>query len=135
LTIDAYPDRKFGGRVSAINPAIDPTSRAFTVEAEVENPDNALRSGMFATARLVLPGGNQGVFVPREAVVSDQNTNSYRVFVIKGTSAHLQVVQVGDEENGWIQILSGVKGDDELATSNLQQLYEGAKVQPTQQTK
>jgi multidrug efflux pump subunit AcrA (membrane-fusion protein) len=131
LTIDAYPDRKFGGRVSAINPAIDPTSRAFTVEAEVENPDNALRSGMFATARLVLPGGNQGVFVPREAVVSDQNTNSYRVFIIKGTSAHLQVVQIGDEENGWIQILSGVKGDDELATSNLEQLYEGAKVQPT----
>lgn len=135
LTVDAYPDRKFGGRVSAINPAIDPTSRAFTVEAEVENPDNALRTGMFVTARIVLPGGNQGVFVPREAVVNDQNTNSYRVFVIKGTSAHLQVVQVGDEENGWIQILSGVKGEDEVATSNLEQLYEGAKVQPTQQTK
>lgn len=135
LNVDAYPDRKFNGRVSAINPAIDPTSRAFTVEAEVENPDNALRSGMFATARIALPAGNQGVFVPREAVVNDQNTNSSRVFVIDGTTAHLQVVQIGDEENGWIQILSGVQGGAEVATSNLQQLYEGAKVQPTQQTK
>lgn len=133
LNVDAYPDRKFSGRVSAINPAIDPTSRAFTVEAEVENPDNALRSGMFATARIALPAGNQGVFVPREAVVNDQNTNSYRVFVVDGTTAHLQVVQIGDEENGWIQILSGVPGGAEVATSNLQQLYEGAKVQPTQQ--
>jgi multidrug efflux pump subunit AcrA (membrane-fusion protein) len=133
LTVAAYPDRKFGGHVSAINPAIDPTSRAITVEAEVENPDNALRAGMFATAQVVLPGGNQVVFVPREAVVNDQNTNSYRVFVIQGTTAHLRVVQVGDEENGQIQILSGVKGDDEVAMNNLQQLYEGAKVQPTQQ--
>jgi multidrug efflux pump subunit AcrA (membrane-fusion protein) len=132
LTVDAYPDRKFGGRVSAINPAIDPTSRAMTVEAEVDNPDNALRTGMFATARIVLPGGNQGVFVPQEAVIHDQNTNSNRVFVIKGDSAHLQVVQIGDQENGWVQILSGVKGDDEVATGNVQQLYEGAKVQPTQ---
>lgn len=133
LSVDAYPDRKFGGHVSAINPAIDPTSRALTVEAEIENPDNALRAGMFVTAQVVLPGGNQGVFVPSAAVVKDQNTNSYRVFVIKGTTAHLQVVQIGDEENGWIQILSGIKGDDEVAMNNLGQLYEGAKVQPTRQ--
>ena len=131
LNVDAYPDRKFNGRITAINPAIDPTSRALTVEAEVDNPDNALRSGMFVTARISLPGGRQSVFVPREAVVNDQNTNSYRVFVIDGTTAHLQVVQVGDEENGMVQILSGVNGDAEVATSNLQQLYEGAKVQPT----
>jgi multidrug efflux pump subunit AcrA (membrane-fusion protein) len=133
LSVDAYPDRTFAGRVSAINPAIDPTSRAIMVEAEVENPDNSLRAGMFVTARVTLPGGNQVVFVPREAVVNDQNTNSYRVFVVDGTTAHLQVVQIGDEENGWIQILSGVQGGAEVATSNLQQLYEGAKVQPTQQ--
>jgi multidrug efflux pump subunit AcrA (membrane-fusion protein) len=135
LSVDAYRDRKFAGRVSAINPAIDPASRAFTVEAEVENPDNSLRSGMFVTARVTMAGGNQAVFVPREAVVNDQNTNSYRVFVVDGTTAHLQVVQIGDEENGWIQVLSGVQGGAEVATSNLEQLYEGAKVQPTQQTK
>lgn len=134
LNVDAYPDRKFGGRVTAINPAIDPTSRSITVEAEVDNPDNALRSGMFVSARLTLPGGSQSIFVPKEAVVNDQNTNSSRVFVIQGTTAHLRVIQVGDEENGSVQILSGVQGDDEVATSNLQQLYEGAKVQPTGRT-
>lgn len=131
LSVDAYPDRKFGGRITAINPAIDPTSRAVTVEATVDNPENALRSGMFVTARITLPGAGQSVFVPREAVVSDQNTNSYRVFVIKGTTAQLRVVQIGDEESGAIQILSGVQPDEEVAISNLQQLYEGAKVQPT----
>ncbi|HEX8144603.1 MAG TPA: efflux RND transporter periplasmic adaptor subunit [Pyrinomonadaceae bacterium] len=131
LSVDAYPDRKFGGRVSAINPAIDPASRAVTVEAAIDNPDNALRSGMFVTARITMPGGGQSVYVPRAAVVNDQNTNSYRVFVIKDTTAHLRVVQIGDEENGLVQILSGVQGDEEVALNNLQQLYEGAKVKPT----
>jgi multidrug efflux pump subunit AcrA (membrane-fusion protein) len=135
LTVDAYRDRQFGGTLSAINPAIDPVSRAVTVEAAIQNPDNALRSGMFVTARITMAGGSQVIFVPREAVVNDQNTNSYRVFVVTGTTAHLRVVQVGDEENGMIQILSGVQGNEEVATSNLQQLYEGAKVQPAQQQK
>jgi hypothetical protein len=50
------------------------------------------------------------------------------VFVIRGETAHLQVVQVGDKENDSIQILSGLQGNETVATSNLQQLYEGANV-------
>jgi len=131
-SVDAYPDRKFAGRVTAVNPAVDPASRSFTVEAAIENPDNALRSGMFATARITQPGGGQSVYVPTESVVRDQNTNSFRVFTVKDGVAHLQVVQVGDEENGWTQILSGVKPDEEVAVNNQQQLYEGARVQAQQ---
>ncbi|MEK7855116.1 MAG: efflux RND transporter periplasmic adaptor subunit, partial [Acidobacteriota bacterium] len=52
LQVDAYKDRRFAGVVTAINPSIDSASRAATVEASIENNDNALRSGMFATARI-----------------------------------------------------------------------------------
>ncbi|MFL6210588.1 MAG: efflux RND transporter periplasmic adaptor subunit [Pyrinomonadaceae bacterium] len=128
LEVDAFPKRKFAGQVTAVNPAIDPVSRAATVEAAVENGDNALRSGMFATARIVRQGGSHAIFVPRAAIFSDQNTQSYRVFVIKDDTAKLQVVQIGQEEGDSVQILSGVNADDVLATSNLQQLYEGARV-------
>lgn len=128
VSVDAYGDRRFGGRVSAINPAIDPTSRSMTVEALIDNPDNALRSGMFATARITQPGGKKSVFVPANAVLHDANTNSDRVFVIQGDTAHLRVVQIGDQENNMIQILSGLNGDETVATSNLAQLYESARV-------
>jgi multidrug efflux pump subunit AcrA (membrane-fusion protein) len=128
LEVEAHRNRKFAGQVTAVNPAIDPVSRAVTVEAAVENADNALRSGMFATAQIVRKGGSQAVFVPRAAVLSDQNTQSYRVFVIQGDTAKLRVVQIGAEEGDMIQILSGVQADEVLATSGLQQLYEGARV-------
>ena len=62
--VSAYPDRQFEGRVSAVNPAVDPNSRIFVLEARFANPDNALRPGMFSTARVVLPGGEDAVLSP-----------------------------------------------------------------------
>jgi multidrug efflux pump subunit AcrA (membrane-fusion protein) len=83
---------------------------------------------MFATAKIVRKGGGSAVFVPRAAVFSDQNTQSYRVFVIEGDTAKLRVVQLGPEEGDMLQILSGVNDGEVLATSSLEQLYEGARV-------
>ncbi len=129
LEIDAFKDRKFAGTVTAINPSVDAGSRTALVEARVENNENLLRSGMFARAQIVRPGGGQGIFVPKSAVYNDQNTQSYRSFVIQDGVAKLRVVQIGQEENDDIQIISGLNPDEMVATSNLAQLYEGAKVQ------
>jgi len=129
IQVDAYKDRSFGGTVTAVNPSIDPNSRSAIVEAQIENGDNALRSGMFATVKITRDGGSLGVFVPKEAVLNDQATQSQRVFVIVDGIAKLRTVQVSTEENGTIQILNGVAADETVATSNLPQLYEGAKVQ------
>ncbi|HVE58493.1 MAG TPA: efflux RND transporter periplasmic adaptor subunit [Pyrinomonadaceae bacterium] len=129
IQVDAYKDRNFGGTVTAVNPSIDPNSRSAIVEAQIENGDNALRSGMFATVKITREGGSLGVFVPKEAVLNDQSTQSQRIFVIVEGIAKLRTVQVGTEENGTIQILNGVAADEMVATSNLPQLYEGAKVQ------
>ena len=61
-------------------------------------------------------------------MLGDQNTQSYRVFVIQGDTAKLRVVQIGTEEGDSVQIISGVSADEVVATSNLEQLYEGARV-------
>lgn len=128
IKVDAYKDRIFGGTVSAVNPAVDPTSRSATVEALIENGSNALRSGMFVTANITREGGAPGVFVPKAAVARDPTTNNYKVFVIQDGVAHLRVVQLGTEEGEYQQIVSGLNGDETVATSALDQLYEGAKV-------
>jgi len=128
VEVDAYKDRKFGGIVTAINPAIDASSRSVVVEAQIENSNNALRSGMFATARINREGSNNGIFAPKASIFNDQATQSYRIFVIQEGVVKLRVVQLGTEENDMTQILSGVEADETVAISNLEQLYEGAKV-------
>lgn len=128
VQVDAYRDRAFAGTVTAVNPAIDPASRSATVEAAIENGDNKLRSGMFGTVKILKAGGGTGVFAPRAAVYSDPTTNSYRVFVIQDGVARLRVIQLGVDEGNFVQILSGLNGEETVAISNLGELYEGARV-------
>jgi RND family efflux transporter MFP subunit len=128
VEVSAFKDRKFAGVVTAINPELDTASRSATVEAQIENSANQLRSGMFGTARINREGGSTGVFVPKSAIYLDQSTQAYRAFVIVENVAKLRVLQLGTEENDTVQILSGLNADELVATSNLEQLYEGARV-------
>ena len=90
--VAAYPDRDFTGKITAVNPSVDPNSRVFILEARFDNPKGELRPGMFATARVLLPGGESAVFVPRNAVVRDKTTDSYQLFTIENNTARLHVV-------------------------------------------
>jgi RND family efflux transporter MFP subunit len=128
VAVDAYPDTRYTGKVTAINPAVELTSRAVVVEVEIENRNNQLRPGMFATARILQSEGGEGVFVSRNAVMEDPNTNSFRVFVIEADTARLRVVQLGEQDGNSVRIVTGVSAGEVVATANLDQLYDGAPV-------
>jgi RND family efflux transporter MFP subunit len=127
--VAAYPDRDFEGKVSAINPAVDPNSRVFLLEARFPNADNALRPGMFSSARVILGGGEDAIFVPRKAVVRDKTTDSNFLYVVSEGQARMRVVLVGETAGDSIRIQSGVAGNQPVITSNQAQLFDGAAVQ------
>src|SRR5690242_8338565 len=126
--VTGYAGRMFQGSVTAVNPAVDPNSRTFIVEVTFANGDVALRPGMFATARIVLPGSTQGIFVPASALITDATTNSSQVFMIRDGKARLAVVQVGERDGDTVRILSGIPADAVLAADHLQDLYDGQAV-------
>jgi multidrug efflux pump subunit AcrA (membrane-fusion protein) len=127
--VAAYPDRDFTGTVSAVNPSVDPNSRVFILEAKFENPKGELRPGMFATARVLLPGGESAIFVPRNAVVRDRTTDSYQVFTIDNNTARLRVVVVGEVDGDQIRIVNGLTGNETVAVSGQTGLFDGVQVQ------
>jgi multidrug efflux pump subunit AcrA (membrane-fusion protein) len=126
--VATFPGRKFQGRVKALNPALDANSRALSVEVTMANPKIELRPGMFATAQILLPGVEKAILVPRKAVLTDPNTESAQMFVIAGDTARVRIVRVGESVDGTVRILSGISSGDILATSGLEQLFDGAKV-------
>ena len=126
--ISGFPSRDFRGQVIAVNPSVDPNSRTFAVQASFGNEDLALKPGMFATARVLLPGSQPGIFVPRAAVLTDASTNSSQVFVIRDGKAHVAVVQLGEADGDYVRILSGIAEDSILATNRLRDLYDGESV-------
>jgi RND family efflux transporter MFP subunit len=127
-SVPGYPGRVFQGKVTAVNPAVDPSSRTFTVIAEFANSDLALKPGMFATARILLQGSSMGMFVPRQAVLTDPTTNSSQLFFIRDGRARLAVVQLGAADGDRLQILTGIAPSAIIATDHLEDLYDGLPV-------
>lgn len=126
ITTSAWPDKNFSGRIARIAPNVSATSRTLTVEAEIENSSNALKPGQFATVRILQERAEPAVLVPSRAVASDAGVN--RVYVIKNGHAEQRLVQTGQTDGDLIEIRNGVAADEQVATSNLQQLTDGIAV-------
>ncbi len=126
--VPGYPGRVFQGRVTAINPAVDPSSRTITVIAEFPNTDIALKPGMFATARILLAGDSMGLFVPKASVITDPTTNSSQLYFIRDGRARVAVVQLGAARDNTVQILSGISPGALIATDHLGDLFDGMVV-------
>ena len=126
ITTSAWPDKNFAGRVARIAPNVTAASRTLTVEAEIDNSGNALKPGQFATVRILQERADPAVLIPARAVVNDAGVN--RVYVIKNGLAEQRLVQTGQTEGDLIEIRSGVAPEEQVATSNLEQLADGIAV-------
>jgi RND family efflux transporter MFP subunit len=126
ITTSAWPDKNFAGRVARIAPNVTAQSRTFTVEAQIENNGNALKPGQFATVRILQERVEPAVLVPARAVVNEAGVN--RVYVIKNGHAEQRLVQTGQTDGDLIEIRNGVAADEQVATSNLEQLTDGIAV-------
>jgi RND family efflux transporter MFP subunit len=127
--VAAYANRDFTGTVHAIVPSVDASSRAFMIEARFENPQSELLPGMFANAKVMLPGTEQAVFVAANAVFYDSTTDANHVYSIVNSVARLNVVLKGDSEGDLVRILSGLTGDETVAVNNQDNLYDSASVE------
>jgi len=124
--VDAYPGRQFTGKVRFISPALEANQRALTVEAVVANPDRELKPGLFATARIEQPQRTPAVLVPASAVQTTAGTS--RVFIVNGDHVEERIVTVGQTVDAQVEISNGLKAGERVATTNVAQLTDGAKV-------
>lgn len=115
ITVSAYPDQIFKGRVRAISPAVDRQTRNIQVRALFENPERQLRPGMFARVETLLPLRDQVLTLPRQAVAF--NTYGDSVFVIQEQAA--DAADGGspgagtDQENGGNETADAQAGDQQ----------------------
>jgi multidrug efflux pump subunit AcrA (membrane-fusion protein) len=126
VTTSAWPDKNFSGRVARISPNVSATSRTLTVEAEIQNPGGALKPGQFATVRILEPRSEPAVLVPARAIQTDAGVS--RLFVVKDGRAQQRLVQLGQNEGDLVEVKSGVSANEQIATSNLDQLSDGIAV-------
>jgi RND family efflux transporter MFP subunit len=118
ITSDAYPGRVFRGRVSYVDPTLDPATRTAQARIELANPGQALKIGMFVNVAFAALGGAESTtpVIPKSAV---QNINNQEVVFVEGRIPNtyaMRPVKVGPEFNGQYPVLEGLSVGERIVT-------------------
>jgi len=134
VTTDAYPDKKFEGELTAINPALDATTRSVNLRAKFANADQLLRPGMFVNVEVELPGSEDVLVIPSTAVLSapygdavylieSQTTNGVTSLIV-----HQKIIRTGRALGDFTSVESGLQVGDHVVSAGLSKLHNGVTV-------
>lgn len=136
LTTDAAPGEVFVGQISAVSPEIDPVTRNVRVRALVDNSQEKLYAGMFASVDIVLPERQAVLALPVTAVLYAPYGDS--VFVVEEhkneesgqieRTLRQQFVRLGEARGDFVDVLEGLKSDEIVVTSGVFKLRSGMSV-------
>jgi membrane fusion protein (multidrug efflux system) len=135
VTSDSLPGVEFGGRITAIDSVVDETTRNVQVQATLANPKGKLSPGMFVKTEITVGASTATISLPASAisyapygdsvfVVADLKNENGQVY----RGVRQQFVKVGSARGDQVAITSGVKVGDEVVTSGLFKLRNGAAV-------
>jgi membrane fusion protein, multidrug efflux system len=133
---DALPGKEFKGYLTAMNSMVDTVTRNVGVQATFENPDHALRPGMFAKVEVELPEKHKTLVVPGSAISYAPFGDS--VFVIEkkkdektgkeSQSIRQQFVRLGEARGDFVAITEGLKAGETVVSTGVFKLRNGMPV-------
>lgn len=112
ISVSAWPDRIFTGRVRSIAALLDPDTRRDAVRIAIDNPDRALKPNMFAQVALAVAQPPQ-VLVPQSAVLMNNDATTVFVETAPWTFAR-RAVKLGYDEGGDVRIVRGLEHGDRV---------------------
>lgn len=119
-------NKKYVGKVYAIEPKIDPVTRTLQLRALCSNTGREILPGSFANIELVLKKIENAILIPSEALIPD--IKGQKVFIYRNGKAAPQQVGTGLRTDINVQLTSGVNEGDTIITSGMLQLKPGALV-------
>jgi RND family efflux transporter MFP subunit len=126
--VDGFGDRNFAGKVLRINPAAEAGSRAMLVYIGVDNPDGALRAGMFAKGVVTTEKSAAHPLLPLGAVQKEKGQDV--VYRVDGGKVVVQPVRLGlkNEDAGMVEVIDGITAGATVLAVKLDGVKPGEKV-------
>ena len=126
VSFDAYPDAVFPATITRLSPVLDRASRTRTIYCTLDEKDSRVIAGMYAKINVILEQKDDCLVVPRATVLTE-NGQSY-VYVVENATARKMMVTTGIEEEGLLEIASGLKEGMQIVAKGQNLLSDGAKV-------
>lgn len=131
-TAAAFPGEQFRGRISSIDPLIDPVSRAATARAILPNPDLRLRPGMLMTVDVRSPA-RDALTVPELAVIGE-GSSAYVWKVAPDDTANRVEIRAGTRRDGRVEVLSGLAEGDRVVAEGTVKLRGPGPIKPVERS-
>ena len=126
VKVDTYPGITFRGKISTINPMVDPVSRAFKIKVEIPNKDHRLKPGMFARAKIYPEIHKDALIVPFKSVMKREGNTV--VFVVEGNMVRLRAVTAGINNEREIEVIDGLGEGEEVVIEGHYGMADKTKV-------
>jgi RND family efflux transporter MFP subunit len=130
LVLQEYPGKRFPGTLVRTADAIDPATRTLLVEIEVNNPTGELLAGAYAEVHMKLPGSVSTYIIPVNTLLF--RSEGLRVAEAKNGVAELLPVTLGRDYGTDVEVVSGLKGDENLIVNPADSILSGQKVRIVQ---
>ena len=125
VSVPAFPESSFSGRVILINSVVDPETRSVKVRTEVPNPDGRLKPDMFANVQIITDLHRASISIPQSAVLNDGGKTV--VFVSEGSGYQKRVVIAGIQSSDRIEIRDGLNAGDKVVVKGNYLLLQQSK--------
>jgi RND family efflux transporter MFP subunit len=126
VSLEAYPDRVFQGKIWRISPTVEQSKRTFVVEALIANPNGELKPGSYAKARIKTDKYDRIRLVPVRAINYVFGAN--KAYIVKDGQIEAREVKLGDRFDQDVEVAEGVHEGEQVALTNLTRLDTGSKV-------
>jgi membrane fusion protein (multidrug efflux system) len=126
VTLEAFQNRMFNGKIWRISPTVEQSKRTFVVEALIANPEGELKPGSYAKARVRTDKFDRITLIPARAVNFVFGAN--KVYVVRDGAIEAREVKLGDRVEADVEITEGVAVGETVATTQLARLETGVKV-------
>lgn len=137
LTTDVFPDLKFTGKITTIDPAVDVSTRNVEVEATIANPENKIAPGMFANVEVIVGQAQQFLTIPQTAVTFNPYGDLVYVVYQKNQKSHGKPVLIvrqhfivtGETRGEQIKVLKGLQAGNVIVTSGQLKLKNDSEIE------
>lgn len=126
VIVEELPSAKIEGTITRFSHALDESTKTMLAEIELPNPDGSLRPGMYANVRITVERKSEALVLPTDAVLFEKGRAS--VFTVAENKAKRITVKSGFNDNGWVEILDGVKLGDSVIVIGKQVIVDGQPV-------
>lgn len=126
IELDAYPDEVFTGKITTVNPKVDPDSRTFKIKIDISNPDFRLESGMFARIHIIESESKNTLLIPQRVIINGEEEK--KVFAVENDRAVEKSITTGIMNHPIVEVTEGLKEGDIVVTEGFYSLKDGIKV-------